>query len=296
MHQVVPNRSPFSDIAIVELNIWERGANSAVPNFPDEPRASGRVSCASQIRTFAARATRATLRASAMFQKCCFAALLVVTACARTTDPPAPSNAPTPSKPAVTSERSESSPVMTNTKEIAPDAPLESGHVTFQGMVRPTKGGYDVRGVVMEDDALPKALMSARGADEKNSEWFLGAIVRITGQLQKHEAPPPSPDGVVMQMRSGTWFQLERLEVASVVKPAEMIEGTLNRSKGFFAVGGHLVTADDVAWSLGPQRPAEGEKVRFFGQSRTVVCEPNAQCLIGGSLPLFDVGRAERAH
>jgi hypothetical protein len=183
---------------------------------------------------------------------------------------------------------------MTNAKEIAPNAPLENGHVTFQGMVRPTKGGYDVRGVIVGDGTLPKALAHARGAAEKNSDWFLGAIVRLTGQLVKHEAPPPSKDGLVMQMRSGTWFDLERLEAASVVKPAEMIEGTLHRSKGFFSVGGRLVTAEDVAWSLGPKGSATGEDVRLFGQSRTVVCEPNAQCLLEGSLPLFDVGRAER--
>jgi len=217
-----------------------------------------------------------------------FGSALLLGAC---TQPPDPTN---PAKPAQPIEIPKVSPAMSDAQELAPTASLEAGHVTFQGMVRPTKGGYEVHGAIVEDDLLPNALAHARSAEAKNSEWFLGAIVRITGIVRKHEAPSKSDDGIVMQMRSGSWFEVERIESASVVKPAEMLEGTLQRSKGFFAVGGRLVSSEDVAWSLGPQGGKEGDKVRFYGQSRTVVCEPNAQCLIEGSLPLFDVGRAER--
>ncbi len=228
------------------------------------------------------------------------APLLLVAACTRTTDPPNPSqtvtispeSAPTPASP--TSENKDVSPAMTNPKEIESDGPLEAGHVTFEGMVRPTKGGYEVRGVIVSDEVLPKALERAPGRDAKNADWFLGAIVRITGQLRKQESPPPSKDGLAVQTRSGTWFELERFETASLVKPAEVIEGTLGRSKGLFTVAGRLISAEDVAWSLGPKGAESGDEVRFFGQAHTVVCEPNTQCLISGSLPLFDVGRAER--
>jgi hypothetical protein len=219
-----------------------------------------------------------------------FAASLFLASCTQTADPIAPSKSPNPA------ETSKVPQAISDAKEIANGAPLEAGHIVFQGMVRPTKGGYDVRGVIVEGDQLPKALANAPGADAKYAEWFLGAIVRITGQVKKHEAAPPSPDGIVMQTRSGTWFEVEKIDSASVVKPAEMIAGHLVRSKGFFSVGEHLVSSQDVAWSLGPQGGQEGDRVRFYGQSRTVICEPNAQCLLEGSLPLFDVGRAERVR
>ncbi len=217
-----------------------------------------------------------------------FLSTFFLVACTQTADSIAPS------KSSPSAETSKVSPAMFDAKEIAPDAPLETGHLAFQGMVRPTKGGYDVRGVIVGDDRLPKALAKSRPADEKQTEWFLGAIVRITGQLQKHDVAPPSPDGIVMQQRAGTWFELERIDSASIVEPAEMIEGELKQSKGFFALAEHLVSSADVEWSLGPQGGQVGDRVRFYGQSRTVVCAPNAQCLLEGSLPLFDVGRAER--
>jgi hypothetical protein len=44
--------------------------------------------------------------------------------------------------------------VATNTsrspKELATETPLESGFVAFQGMARPTKGGYQVHGAIIE--------------------------------------------------------------------------------------------------------------------------------------------------
>jgi hypothetical protein len=180
-------------------------------------------------------------------------------------------------------------------KEPAADKPLIPGHVVFSGMVRPTKGGYEVHGVIIDDGALKKALAATPGRDAKDADWFLGAVLRLEGELRGETAPPaPVPGEPILQQRSGPSLQLMRIDVATIVKPAEVIEGTLARSKGFFALAGHLLGRHDLAWSLAPQGGREGDRVRLYGQSRTVVCEPNAQCLIGGSLPLFDIGRAER--
>lgn len=216
-----------------------------------------------------------------------FAAALLLGACAR----PAAPTTTTPAPPVMPD--TPDTPDTPDLKEIAANEPLEAGHVAFQGMVRPTKDGYEVRGAILGDDALAKALAGAPGAGT-DPEWFLGAIVRVTGVVRQHGASPASEADGVMQTRSGSWYGVERLESASVIKPAEVIQGKLERSKGFFAIAGHLVTRDDVAWSLGPQGANEGDRVRLHGQSRTVVCEPDAQCLLEGSLPMFDVGRAER--
>jgi hypothetical protein len=179
--------------------------------------------------------------------------------------------------------------------ELADEAPLVQGHAVFRGMIRPTKGGYEVHGAIVDDSALRKALASAPGSDPKNADWFLGAVVRIEGEVQKHEAAPAqSKDEPVAQMRAGSWTEVTRIDSATIVEPAKVIEGTLSRSKGFFALAGRLVTPADLDWSLAPEGGREGDRVRLHGQPRTVVCEPNAQCLIQGSLPLFDVGRAER--
>lgn len=213
------------------------------------------------------------------------ASALLLGAC--THPPPNPTSSPSTPPP-------QAKPAMPDITEIAPDQPLRAGHVAFQGMVRPTKGGYEVRGAILDDDALPKALADAPGASSKDPEWFLGAVVRVACVVREHSAEPTSDDGLVQQTRAGQWLEVERIESASVVEPAEVVEGTLARSKGFFAVGRHLVSQDDIAWSLGPQGAKEGDRVRLHGQPRTVVCEPDAQCLIDGSLPLFDVGRAER--
>ena len=87
-------------------------------------------------------------------------------------------------------------------------------------------------------------------------------------------------------------FVPHSIESITIVKPAETIEGTLSRSKGLFAVGDRLVTSEDLGWSLRDAKT--GDRVRLYGQPRTYVCPPDAQCLIGGSIPLFDIGRAER--
>jgi hypothetical protein len=178
--------------------------------------------------------------------------------------------------------------------EIGDGAPLSPGLRQFTGMVRPTKGGFDVRSVTIDHGALVDALASQRpaGAD---SEWMLGARLRVTAELVKEgsDDPPPS-GGLAEQSRAGTWFRVKRLERVEVVAPAVEIQGELARSKGLYSIAGHLVTADDLGWSLVVLNGQfEKKRVRLWGQPRTVVCEPHAQCLVGGSLPMFDVGRAE---
>ncbi|MRG97900.1 hypothetical protein [Polyangium spumosum] len=164
-----------------------------------------------------------------------------------------------------------------------------------RGMVQPTKGGYEVGGAIVDGELLQEALADAPGRDPDKADWFLGAVVRIEGEVHEVAASPAKDeDGVAVQMRSGPFTQVTRIDAASIEKPAVRIEGTLARSKGFFALAGHLITQDDLAWSLAPNGGRAGDRVRLHGQPRTVVCEPNAQCLIEGSLPLFDVARAER--
>jgi hypothetical protein len=58
-------------------------------------------------------------------------------------------------------------------------------------------------------------------------------------------------------------------------------------------VGQHLVRRDDLDWSL-VAGWKDGDRVRLWGQPRVVVCDPRAQCLLGGSIPMFDVGRAQK--
>ena len=111
----------------------------------------------------------------------------------------------------------------------------------------------------------------------------------------KHEFDLKMKDGLAVQGRSGAWTSATKLEVAELVTRAEIVEGTLQRSKGFFDVGKYLVRRDDLGWSLASSGgPKEGTRVRLWGQPRIVHCNPDEQCLEGGSLPIFDVGRAEK--
>ena len=93
-------------------------------------------------------------------------------------------------------------------------------------------------------------------------------------------------------MRVGDFFSARRVHAVAIVAPPVVIEGTVSRSKGLLQVGDHLVTRDDLAWSLQGKDPI-GKRVRLWGQPRTHVCDPRAQCLVGGTIPMFDVGRAE---
>lgn len=163
-------------------------------------------------------------------------------------------------------------------------------------MVRPTKGGYEIRSVLLEDAALPDALAkSAMDGIPKDPQWFLGAVVRVTAEIVAHDSPPPRSDGLAEQRREGSWLSSSTIEVAELLERAQQIEGTVTRSKGLFQVGQHLVRREDLAWSLASSGGGkEGDRVRLWGQPRTVHCAPNAQCLEGGSIPMFDVGRAEK--
>ncbi len=184
-------------------------------------------------------------------------------------------------------------PGASQAKRLEDDGPLEEGLVSFEGMVRPTKGGYDVRGVAFDDSEVRRRMAGAMDVIPSDPEWFLGARVRVRCVLRMHSVTPKK-GGLVEQTREGTFFLPSRIEAIELVKNAETLEGVLARSKGYFSLNGHLVSSDDLAWSLAPNGGTPGDRVRLRGQSRTVHCAPNAQCLIGGSLPLFDVGRAER--
>lgn len=173
-------------------------------------------------------------------------------------------------------------------QEIAGDGPLVEGRVAFEGMARPVKGGVSVHGVTLDEGVVTRHL----GAQGKGgADAHLGARVRVVATLEKVESHP-KPGEPVMQMRTGTFFAPRAVESITLVKPAEVLEGTLARSKGLFAIGGRMVTSDDLEWSLRDAKP--GDRVRLWGQPRTYVCPPQAQCLIEGSIPLFDIGRAEK--
>ncbi|MBK8212792.1 MAG: hypothetical protein IPK71_03505 [Myxococcales bacterium] len=174
-------------------------------------------------------------------------------------------------------------------REIADEEPLAEGRVVFEGMARPTKGGVSVRGVTL-DEADVSRLLQANGRGD--AEAHLGARLRVVAVLEKVESSPQKPGEPVMQMRVGTFFAPRAVEAITVVRAAEVLEGVLSRSKGMFAVGDRLVTSEDLGWSLRDAKT--GDRVRLYGQPRTYVCPPDAQCLIGGSIPLFDIGRAER--
>ena len=171
------------------------------------------------------------------------------------------------------------------------------GHGAFTGMVRPTKGGYDVHGVFFDDALFKKRIDENLDGIPTDRDWFLGAKVRVTATLGSPLADEPEPSyrkgAIVEQRRFGVTFEVKSLESVELLKNAETLEGPLARSKGFFALKGHLVTEDDLGWSI-RGGAKEGDRVRLRGQTRVVVCEPNAQCLMEGSLPLFDVGHGER--
>jgi len=173
---------------------------------------------------------------------------------------------------------------------------LRAGRRTFRGMVRPTKGGYEVRGVIVDGQSLTEALArSAIDGIPSNPQWFLGAEVRITAELIAHEDAPRPPGGLAEQRQEGSWLGAPRVELAELVARAEVVEGELLRSKGFFQVGPYLVNREDLRWSLSASGGGkDGERVRLWGQPRIVHCAPGSQCLRGGSLPIFAVGRAEK--
>lgn len=174
------------------------------------------------------RTTEGARRAAAVL-----AAPLLAAGCAPAADP-APRATPVdlpPAPPAAATTlpvREPVSPVV-----VADGAPLGDGLQTFTGMVRPTKAGLDVRGVVFDDDTLPRALGQTR------SEPLLGAMVAITADLVRHDVAPQPPGEPAIQMRSGTWHGVRKLERARVVAAPVVIEGVVTRSKGLVSVGEH---------------------------------------------------------
>ncbi len=178
---------------------------------------------------------------------------------------------------------------------IAPGQPLVAGHVTFTGMAVPTKGGYRVSEAVVDDTILTAALPKPASGAVIEAEWFVGANLQITGMIEQIDAATSTTiDGQQMQNRTGRWFALQRIDALAVANPAVMIEGTLAPSKGFFSLDKYLINRSDLDWALSPSGGKAGERLRLWGQPYVVTCAPNAQCLIGGQLPIFVVGRAQR--
>ncbi len=177
---------------------------------------------------------------------------------------------------------------------VGEDDALPEGRVAFVGMVRPVKGGHEVRGVFFDGESIPTALAkSSVDGVPSDADWFLGAKVRVTATLIRHESPPPRADGLAEQRREGSFLEASKLELAELVARAEVLEGPIHRSKGLFQIGDRMVSRSDLEWSL-PGGFSEGDRVRLWGQPRTHVCDPRAQCLQGGSIPLFDVGRGKK--
>jgi hypothetical protein len=159
-------------------------------------------------------------------------------------------------------------------------------------MVRPTKGGLDVRGVTFSFEALRTALAKGEALPPRYDD-LLGAQLSVVARLVKGSSEQGSGD-IVVQGRAGDWWRVEALISAQLVAKPQQIAGEVKRSKGYFAVGQYLVSPSDLAWSL-QGGEALGKRVHLWGQPRTVQCDPRAQCLRDGALPLFDVGRAEFA-
>lgn len=222
------------------------------------------------------------------------ATALALAACAS----PAPVDVPPSDVTTASSASPPSDSAMTSTakppaEEIADDAPVHAGRVTFTGMVTPVKGGFVVRDVVI-GDTLGDRLTAQEDVIPKDPDWFLGAKVKLTGEVVRHEAAPRQ-DGVIEQGREGASLAMSDAYAVELVANAVMVEGKLTRSKGLFSIGEYLVSRDDLAWSLVSSGGGkEGETVRLWGQPRTYRCAPEEQCLQGGSIPMFDVGRAEK--
>lgn len=174
------------------------------------------------------------------------------------------------------------------------NAPLQEGLVVFEGTVRPTKGGFNVRGVTLDGGETPGKVRVSDALKDKgvsSYDGLMGAKLRVTAALTLQKEVETRE---IVQSRGGSWFHAERVVAIELVAWPQVIEGPIGRSKGFFTVGQFLVTREDLHWALAPSGEEDGVQVRLWGQPRIVVCEPNAQCLLSGSLPIFDVGRAQK--
>lgn len=162
------------------------------------------------------------------------------------------------------------------------DGLLYTGDSVFESVVRRAESDYEVHDVALTRAAIEGAL-SAPAGRTLGPEWFVGARVRVHAVLRAADSSPPASS-------SDPKFSIEKLLDMQLVGDAEVLEGELGRSKGFYTVQHKLITPSDLQ-SLTP--PAhEGQRVRVRGHSRDVPC--SEQCLSGRtSLPLFDVGSAE---
>lgn len=66
--------------------------------------------------------------------------------------------------------------------------------------------------------------------------------------------------------------------------------GTLTLTKGSQPlIAGRILSREDAERWLGPEwRALSGQRVRVLAVLRDHVCEPHAQCMIGGSIPLLE--------
>lgn len=196
--------------------------------------------------------------------------------------------------PSAMASTSAASPPSTPAEELGDRAAPRAGRFVFKGMVRGAKDGYDVRGISVDASLRDVVLKSSADGIPADPEWILGAVVKVTGQISKHDSEPPESGGLAKQGREGTWYSAT-VERAELVARAEVVEGTLANSKGLFSIDRYLVSREDLAWSLvGSGGGKAGDQVKLWGQPRIVVCNPNEQCLTTGSLPLFDVARATK--
>ncbi len=187
-------------------------------------------------------------------------------------------------------------PIPSATPEAAAaeeSGPIAEGLTTWRGMVVPTKGGFQIRDVTVEHGRFTELLFaSAIDGLPSDPDWYLGAVVRVRGTVVRHADEAPDGGPIHAQRRAGSWLGASRLEWVELVKNAEQIEGVLHRSKGFFSVGKALVAPRDIGWAIAGAQ--EGDKVKLWGQLHVQVCDPRAQCLLEGSLPIFAVGRGKK--
>lgn len=178
--------------------------------------------------------------------------------------------------------------------KIAEGDDVRPGYISFTGMITPAKDGFHVRGVTVTEK-LRDRMKDTHDVTPTDPDWFLGAKVTLTGRVVQREDHPMSEGGIVSQGHEGAWLAMDAVDGIELVAMPVVVEGTLTRSKGLFQIGEYLVTKDDLAWSLvSTGGGKEGDRVRLFGQPRVHHCDPRAQCLSGGSIPLLDVGRAQK--
>jgi hypothetical protein len=86
------------------------------------------------------------------------------------------------------------------------DAALKEGLVALEGMVLPTKDGYYVRGVIVDDNAFRKAIAAVPDTHPQDPRWILGAIVHVEAEIRMYSVAPAvtNEDGEIAQTREGS--------------------------------------------------------------------------------------------